>query len=104
MQTIIIVLEPKKMENPDLDIRYLLPERIEEITEGMVRDNGYDYLPNNDLGIWLDAEEANKNAKSIIHLIKTERISDNDLSGAAEIYVSEENCADLDKCQKVYPI
>ena len=28
----------------------------------------------------------------------------NDLSGAAEIYVSEENCADLDKCQKVYPI
>ena len=38
MQTIIIVLDPKKMENPDLDIRYLLPERIEEITEGMVRD------------------------------------------------------------------
>ena len=74
MQTIIIVLNPKKMENPDLDIRYLLPERIEEITEGMVRDNGYDYLPNNDL------------------------------SGAAEIYVSEENCADLDKCQKVYLI
>ena len=104
MQTIIIVLDPKKMENPDLDIRYLLPERIEEITEGLVRDNGYDYLSNDTMGIWLDTEDADKNVKSIIHLIKTERISDNDLSSTAEVFASEEDCADLDKCRKVYPI
>ncbi len=29
MQTIGIVLDPGKMSNPDLDIRYDLPERIE---------------------------------------------------------------------------
>ena len=103
MQTIIIVLDPKKMENPDLDVRYLLPERIEEITEGTVRDNGYDYLPDASMGIWLDTEEADKNVKSVIDLIRSERISDNDLLSAAEIYVSEENCADLEKCRKVYP-
>ena len=35
MQTIIIVLNPKEMSNPDLDIRYALPARIEELTDGM---------------------------------------------------------------------
>ena len=53
MQTIIIVLDPTKMENPDHDIRYILPERIEEITKGLVKDNGYDYLPDNSMGIGL---------------------------------------------------
>lgn len=30
MQTIIIVLNPTKLENPDLDLRYFIPDRIEE--------------------------------------------------------------------------
>lgn len=29
MQTIIIVLHPEKLENPDLDLRYCIPDRIE---------------------------------------------------------------------------
>lgn len=29
MQTIIITLDPEQMDNPDLDIRYLLPDRID---------------------------------------------------------------------------
>ncbi len=44
MQTIIIVLNPGKLTNPDLDLRYLIPDRVSEITEGAVRDNGYDYI------------------------------------------------------------
>lgn len=44
MQTIIIVLNPGKLTNPDLDLRYLIPDRISEITEGAIRDNGYDYI------------------------------------------------------------
>ena len=43
-------------KNPDLDIRYILPERIEEITKGLVKDNGYDYLTDNSMGIWLDTD------------------------------------------------
>jgi hypothetical protein len=46
MQTILITLDSEKMDNPDLDIRYLLPDRIDEYTGGAVRDNGYDYLDN----------------------------------------------------------
>ena len=44
MQTIIIVLDSTKMNNPNLDICYSLPDRIESFTNGRVRDNGYDYI------------------------------------------------------------
>ena len=36
MQTILILLDSEKMENPDLDIRYLLPDRIDEYTDGQI--------------------------------------------------------------------
>ena len=103
MQTIIIVLDPTKMENPDIDIRYILPERIEEITKGLVKDNGYDYLPDNSMGIWLDTDDAEKNVNAVIELLMSEKILDNNLVNSAKIYVSELDCAELDKCRRVYP-
>ena len=44
MQTIVIVLDPTKLDNPDLDLRYLVPDRVEAVTQGAIADNGYDYL------------------------------------------------------------
>ena len=32
MQTIVIVLDPTKLDNPDLDLRYLVPDRVEAVT------------------------------------------------------------------------
>ena len=104
MQTIIIVLNPGKMENTDLDIRYALPERIEEMTGGLVKDNGYDYLVNNDLGIWLETEDSEKYVEDVISLIKSERILENDLSMACEIYISAGECEEIDKCRRIYPV
>ena len=103
MQTILIVLDSEKMDNPDLDIRYLLPDRIQEYTDGQIVDNGYDYLDNDEMGIWLDTDDAAQNVEKVIELIKSEQILDNDLSRATEIYISEEDCATLDQCRKVYP-
>ena len=92
------------MENPDLDIRYILPDRIDEYTDGQVTDNGYDYITKDVMGIWLEAEEASANVDKIISLIESEKILENDLSNVAEIYVSEEECAELGQCRKVYPV
>ncbi len=103
MQTILIVLDSEKMDNPDLDIRYLLPDRIQEYTDGQIVDNGYDYLNSDEMGIWLDTDDAAQNVEKVIELIKSEQILDNDLSRVAEIYISEEDCATLDQCRKVYP-
>lgn len=42
MQTILIVLNSEKLENPDLDIRYNLPDKLERYTHNEISDNGYD--------------------------------------------------------------
>lgn len=34
MQTIVVILNPGKLENPDMDLCYCVPDRIEEVSEG----------------------------------------------------------------------
>ena len=103
MQTIIIMLDPEKLENPDLDLTYALPVRIEEFTDNTVYDNGYDYVDGDVIAMWLETENAEAGAEKIIQLIKSERIVDNDLSKTVEILISEEDCAEIDKCRKIFP-
>ncbi len=103
MQTIIIKLNPEKLLNPDLDLRYLVPERIEEISKGAIRDNGYDYLDNQTLGIWLEAKSANQSYPIVIELLQNEKFKENDLSLSAEIYVSESESEDIENCTLVFP-
>ena len=90
LQTIIIVLDSTKMNNPDLDICYSLPDRIESLTDGRVRDNGYDYLSGTEIGIWLETEDAEANFEDILELMKSETFLDNDLSKVADVYISTE--------------
>ncbi len=103
MQTIIITLDSRKMDNPDLDIRYILPDRIDEYTDGQITDNGFDYITGDIMGIWLETENASENVDKVISLIESEEILDNDLSRAAEVFLSEEECAELEQCKRVYP-
>lgn len=103
MQTIIITLDSRKMDNPDLDIRYILPDRIDEYTDGQIADNGFDYITGDIMGIWLETENASENVDKVISLIESEEILDNDLSRAAEVFISEEECAELEQCKRIYP-
>ena len=103
MQTIIIVLDSTKMNNPDLDICYTLPKRIESYTDGRVRDNGYDYLSGTKIGIWLETEDARGNAGDVLELLKTKKILKNDLSKAADVYISEDEVAEVENCEKIFP-
>lgn len=120
MQTIIVKLCPGKLQNPDLDIRYRLPDAVEGYTEGRITDNGYDYLdqkPANDiapangvapangiaLGIWLACENAAEGVNDLLTVMRRETICGNDLSQSAEIYISEKDTDDIENCQKVYP-
>ena len=98
MQTIIIKLDSRKMKNPDLDIRYTLPERIEKITSGRITNNGYDYITNYELGIWLETENAHEMFPTVTEIIQ----NDNNLK-SAEVYISDMENAELNECKKVYP-
>lgn len=104
MQTIIIVLDSSKMPNPDLDICYTLPERIEEYTNNQIKDNGYDYISDKEIGLWFKTDHAVNNVERIIQLIKTEKFLENDLSQIADIFISEEECDELENCHKIYPV
>ncbi len=110
MQTIIIVLNPTKLENPDLDLRYCIPNRIEEVSNGVVQDNGYDYIDTDGrmsgsslLGIWLKTESASENWPLIVKLFQDEKFMGNDLSVSAEIFISENDTENIENCTLVFP-
>ena len=67
------------------------------------RGYDYDYLDNDVMAIWMETEDAAGNVEKVIRLIESEEILENDLKKAAEVYISEEDCAELDQCKKVYP-
>ena len=73
MQTIIIMLDPAKLENPDLDLTYEFPVRIEKYTDDTVRDNGYDYVDGDVIALWLETENAVSGAEKVIELIKVQK-------------------------------
>ncbi len=98
MQTIVITLDSRKMENPDLDIRYALPDKLEKITSGRITDNGYDYITDTMLGIWL----ATENAEEIFSVVTDIVEKDSNLR-FAEVYISDKENAELNECKKVYP-
>lgn len=50
MQTIIIVVDSRKLENPDLDILYKLSDCLDEYSNHRISDNGYDYLSDTKIG------------------------------------------------------
>ena len=105
MQSVIISMDSRKMENPDLDIRYTLPDRIEEWSQGAVQDNGYDYVDEEGhiLAVWLKTEDAEGWWPKILELLKTEKFEDNDLSRSAQVLVSEKPNAELAGCRQVWP-
>lgn len=40
MQTIIVLLNPGELENPDTDLCYCVPDRIEEVSDSVIQGNG----------------------------------------------------------------
>lgn len=105
MSAIVISMDSRKMENPDLDIRYTLPDRIEEWSGGAVSDDGYDYVDEEGhiLAVWLETEDAEGWWPKIVELLKTEQFCENDLSKSALVLISEESGAEYGKCRQVWP-
>lgn len=109
MQTIIVLLNPGKLENPDMDLRYCVPDRIQEVSNSVIQDNGYDYIDTEEgqpgplMGIWLETENASENWAMISELFQNEKFKGNDLSKSAQIYISENDTDELENCTLVFP-
>lgn len=109
MQTIIVLLNPGKLENADMDLSYSVPDRIEEVSGSLIQSNGYDFIDTEDgepgplMGIWLKVENASESWHIVSELLQNEKFLGNDLSLSAQIYISEKDTADLENCMLVFP-
>lgn len=81
MSTIAIKLDPSKMKNPDLDLRYIIPERIEELTNGKVEDDGYDYSSDgtDSIIIFMKSENPKEDVNSVLEILKNEEFLENNI-------------------------
>lgn len=104
MQTIIVKLDIKKLTNVDLGISDRIVKRAETVSGGVIIDGDYGYFsPDGSAAVWLSAENAAEGAKLLVKLFESEKFCGNDLTAAAEIYISEEERALLFDCTKVFP-
>lgn len=109
MQTIIVLLNPGKLENPDMDLCYCVPDRIEEASGSLIQSSGYDFIDTEEgrpgplMGIWLKAERADEGWPVIAQLFQRETFMGNNLSLSAEIYISENDTDTLENCSLVFP-
>lgn len=109
MQTIIVLLNPGKLENADMDLSYSVPDRIEEVSGSLIQSNRYDFIDTEDgepgplMGICLEAENASESWHIVSELLQSEKFIGNDLSLSAQIYISEKETADLEDCMPVFP-
>ena len=102
MQTILIVLDSCELENPDLDICYELPDKLEKYTNNEMVDNGYDYLADTEIGIWMQTQSAKEDLKKVVDFFEDHMVCGNDLSSAAKVYISEKEAAMREECTLVY--
>ncbi|MCB2296670.1 hypothetical protein [Clostridium tagluense] len=81
MASIGIKLDPSKMNNPDLDLRYIIPNKIEELTKGAVEDDGYDYSSDgtNSIIIFLSCENPKKYVNGVLNILRNEDFLNNNI-------------------------
>ena len=91
MGEIAIKLNPKKLSNPDTDIRYVIPDRIEEQFEGKIEGNGFDYLEDefDSLVIFLSSTSPEEDAKMILDFLRKEPFCENWLLESAVVGIRE---------------
>jgi hypothetical protein len=95
MAHIIIWLDPGHLTNPDLDIRYVLPDLLAERSGGLIKDDGYDYASDRRaLLLFLKTDNVEESLPYVIDVIEYVPVLDNRLAPAATIAVA---CSDGDE-------
>ena len=99
MPSIVIKLNPEKLANPNLDIRYVLPDLIVAKTGGVAIDDGYDYAgERTDMYLFLSTQDLATSLNAVLGLIENEIILGNDLRSVAQVGI-----VDGGRFEAVYP-
>lgn len=89
MHSLALRLDPQRLANPDLDIRYVLPDLLAERSGGVIQDDGYDYAGGRPpyLVLFLKATDLESATALIRDVIENKRILDNDLRAAVAVAI-----------------
>ncbi len=94
MTTIYLQLDPRNLQNPDADLRHLLPELISEASCGEVTGDGYDYVGDVPyLLLFLKADDEKNGLAWVVSVLEHERGSGNELLGASVVAVERDGRA-----------
>ncbi len=93
MGTIAIKLNPQELINPGLDVRYTIPDKIEELTNGKIKNDGYDYLEDgfNSMVIFLSSLTPKQEVKDVLNILDKEMFCENKILETAVIAFEENN-------------
>ena|SRR5262245_23751557 len=99
MYSIVIKLDPHRLANPNLDLRYVLPDFLEERSGGLVRDDGYDYGEKTEaMLVYVTTAHLAEALQIIIDVVENVEVMGNRLQDAVIVAVGE-----YDHYQVVYP-
>ena len=98
MGSIVIKLNPQKLINPDADIRYLISDKVEELTLGKVTGNGYDYLDDevSSMVIFFKSSDPKEDIAFVLEILSNNSFKCNQIHGIAEIFLSDKSDKELD--------
>ncbi|HZS38130.1 MAG TPA: hypothetical protein VFF06_14935 [Polyangia bacterium] len=104
MPTIVIRIDPEKLEDADLDLRYEIPELLTQRSQGLLSDAGYTHEWDSDaLLLFLETKDVTGGLPFVIALLENDRLHGNDLAAAAMIASSEREVTDVEQLEVVYP-
>jgi hypothetical protein len=100
MHTIVLRLDPARLDNPDLDLRYALPDLLAARSGGVIADDGYDYAggPPPFLVLYLKAAELDPAVACVRDVVENVRVLNNDLRQGVAVAVRRGDGHDV-----VYP-
>src|SRR5262245_48205970 len=88
MATLVLRLDPRLLDKPDADIRYLLPDLLAERSGGVITDDGYDYVGAGPLLVlFLKASKLKPALACVLDVIENVRLLGNDLRQGVAVAV-----------------
>ncbi|HEY0591021.1 MAG TPA: hypothetical protein VGE86_03555 [Thermoanaerobaculia bacterium] len=104
MPSIVIRLDPELLDDPNLDLRYRIPDMIAARSSGLVAGDGYDYEEETDaMQIYLQAADLDAALPLVIAFLRTEHLFGNDLASAATVGISDADAVDTTEFRAVFP-
>jgi hypothetical protein len=103
MPEIAIRLDPEALPNPQADLRYLLPEALEERAPELLREDGYDYDSTNRMLIFLATSDLGAELAVVLAALEELEILGNRFRDVTVAIADETHCSDNARYRVVAP-